>query len=89
MAQDPQTAPRVARTVVVDLVVAVIIFLLGALVVYDSYRLGASWGVRRAAGGLFSFLHRADHLHFERGDVRAGARRGSRATSRSSLSASS
>src|SRR6185295_3426525 len=39
MAHEPQS-PGIARTVVVDLVVAVIIFALGAIVAWDSYRLG-------------------------------------------------
>ena len=47
--------PGGARTVVVDLVVAVIIFLLGALVVCDSYRLGASWGADGPQAGYFPF----------------------------------
>ncbi len=55
MAQDPQAAPRVPRTVVVDLVVAVIIFLLGALVVYDSLRLGAGWAPDGPQAGYFPF----------------------------------
>lgn len=55
MAQDPQIAPRVVRTVVVDLVVAVIIFLLGALVVYDSLRLGAGWASDGPQAGYFPF----------------------------------
>jgi small basic protein len=55
MAQDPQTAQGVPRTVVVDLVVAVIIFLLGALVVYDSLRLGAGWASDGPEAGYFPF----------------------------------
>jgi hypothetical protein len=55
MAQDPQTAQGGARTVVVDLAVAVVIFLFGALVAWDSYRLGASWGVEGPQAGYFPF----------------------------------
>ena len=56
MAHQPQTAKEgVARTVVVDLAVAVVIFLLGALVAWDSYRLGASWGSDGPQSGYFPF----------------------------------
>jgi hypothetical protein len=44
-----------ARTVVLDVVVAVLIFLLGALVVYDSYQLGSSWGSDGPQAGYFPF----------------------------------
>lgn len=39
----------------VDLVVAVIVFALGALVAYDSNRLGASWGEDGPQAGYFPF----------------------------------
>jgi len=55
MAHDPQTAQRGVRTVVVDLVVAILIFLLGALVVYDSYRLGSGWSSDGPQAGYFPF----------------------------------
>jgi hypothetical protein len=55
MAHDPQNTRGGARTAVVDLVVAVIIFALGALVAWDSYRLGASWGVEGPQAGYFPF----------------------------------
>jgi hypothetical protein len=55
MANDPQTAQRGTRTAVVDLVVAIIIFLLGALVAYDSHRLGSSWGAEGPQSGYFPF----------------------------------
>ena len=55
MAQDPQTAQGGPRTAVVDLAVAVIIFALGALVAWDSYRLGASWAVEGPQAGYFPF----------------------------------
>ena len=44
-----------ARTVVVDLVVAAITFMLGALVAWDSYRLGASWAGDGPEAGYFPF----------------------------------
>ena len=44
-----------ARTVVLDIVVAVLIFLLGALVAYDSYQLGASWASDGPQAGYFPF----------------------------------
>jgi hypothetical protein len=53
MAHEPEAAPGGTRTVVVDLVTAVIIFLLGALVAWDSYRLGASWGAEGPQAGYF------------------------------------
>jgi putative tricarboxylic transport membrane protein len=44
-----------ARTVVLDVVVAVLIFLLGALVVYDSYQLGSGWSSDGPQAGYFPF----------------------------------
>ena len=44
-----------ARTVIVDVVTAVIILLLGLLVVYDSHRLGSSWGADGPESGYFPF----------------------------------
>jgi len=55
MANDPQATQSVARTVVVDLVVAGIILLLGLLVAWDSTRLGASWGSDGPGPGYFPF----------------------------------
>ena len=55
MAHESQAARGVARTVVVDLVVAVINFGLGALVSWDSYRLGTSWGAEGPQAGYFPF----------------------------------
>jgi hypothetical protein len=55
MAHNQNTAQGAARTVVVDLAVAVIIFALGALVAYDSYRLGASWASDGPQAGYFPF----------------------------------
>src|SRR5262245_4120906 len=55
MAHNQNTAQGAARTVVIDLVVAVIIFALGALVAWDSYRLGASWAADGPEAGYFPF----------------------------------
>lgn len=55
MPQDPHTAHGGPRTVIVDLVVAVIIFALGAIVVYDSHRLGSSWASDGPQAGYFPF----------------------------------
>jgi putative tricarboxylic transport membrane protein len=55
MAQDPQTVRGEIRTVVVDLVVAIVIFLLGALVVYDSYLLGSGWASDGPQAGYFPY----------------------------------
>ena len=55
MAHNQESGPASVRTVVIDLVVAVVIFALGALVVYDSYRLGSSWGSDGPQAGYFPF----------------------------------
>jgi len=55
LAHDHESAQTGARTALVDLVVAVLIFALGALVVYDSYRLGASWASDGPEAGYFPF----------------------------------
>jgi putative tricarboxylic transport membrane protein len=55
MAHNENTAQGAARTVVVDLVVAALIFALGALVAWDSYRLGASWASDGPEAGYFPF----------------------------------
>ena len=55
MAHNQETAPAGARTVTVDLVVAVLIFLIGALVAYDSHRLGSSWASDGPQSGYFPF----------------------------------
>ena len=54
MAHEPQNTHG-ARTVVVDLGVAVLIFLLGALVGYDSLRLGSGWAADGPQAGYFPF----------------------------------
>ena len=55
MSHDQDSGRIGTRTVVVDLVVAAIIFLLGALVAFDSYRLGASWGSDGPQTGYFPY----------------------------------
>ncbi len=55
MADNHGSARASARTVVIDLVVAVLVFALGAIVGYDSYRLGASWGSDGPQAGYFPF----------------------------------
>lgn len=55
MAQQVDTAPRRVRTVSVDLVVALLIFVIGAVVAEESYRLGSSWGSDGPEAGYFPF----------------------------------
>src|SRR6188474_1879942 len=55
MSQHDESAEAGPRTVVVDLVVAALILLFGALVAWDSYRLGASWASDGPEAGYFPF----------------------------------
>ena len=55
MAHDHESAQAGTRTVLVELAVAAIIFTLGALVAYDSYRLGSSWASDGPQSGYFPF----------------------------------
>lgn len=55
MSDNHGSARASARTVVIDLVVAALVFTLGAIVGYDSYRLGASWGADGPQAGYFPF----------------------------------
>ena len=55
MGQNDKPAAAGARTVIVDLVTAAVIFALGALVVYDSYRLGSGWSSDGPQSGYFPF----------------------------------
>ena len=48
-----ETAHRKVRVVTVDIVTAAILFALGALVVYDSYRLGSGWDENGPQAGYF------------------------------------
>jgi hypothetical protein len=55
MAHDRESARAGTRTVLVELAVAAIIFALGALVAYDSYRLGSGWASDGPQSGYFPF----------------------------------
>jgi hypothetical protein len=55
MADNHQSAQAGARIVVIDLVVAMLVFLIGAVVGYESYRLGSSWGSEGPQAGYFPF----------------------------------
>lgn len=55
MEQKSESQRVAARVVTVDLAVALIVFALGALVVYESYRLGSSWGSDGPEAGYFPF----------------------------------
>ncbi len=55
MEQSSRAGQPAARTVIVDAVTAAIILVLGALVVYDSHRLGSSWGSDGPESGYFPF----------------------------------
>ena len=55
MADNHESAQAGARTVLIDLTVAVLVFMIGALVGYESYRLGASWGSDGPQAGYFPF----------------------------------
>ncbi len=55
MEENNGSTQRAVRIVTVDLAVAVLIFALGALVVYESRRLGASWASDGPEAGYFPF----------------------------------
>jgi putative tricarboxylic transport membrane protein len=55
MAHNHESAQTGARTVVLDLVVAIGVFVIGAVVGYESYRLGSSWGPEGPQAGYFPF----------------------------------
>jgi hypothetical protein len=58
MDQEQQSGPedRTAISVrAMELVVALVIFVLGAIVVYDSHRLGSGWGADGPQSGYFPF----------------------------------
>ena len=72
--QRPSRRSAPARS---EIVVAGLLFLLGALVIVDSVRLGARWARRRTAGRLLPVLHRAADLLLDRGrDLPRGRRQG-------------
>jgi hypothetical protein len=55
MAHNHESAQAGARTVVLDLIVAIMVFVIGAAVGFESYRLGASWGSDGPQSGYFPF----------------------------------
>ena len=55
MAHHNGPAKAGARTILIDLAVAALIFALGALVAWDSHRLGASWSSDGPQSGYFPF----------------------------------
>jgi hypothetical protein len=55
MEQSNGSGRAVARVVTTDLVVALLVTALGAVVVYESYRLGSAWGTDGPEAGYFPF----------------------------------
>jgi len=55
MAQDHESGQAGTRVSLVDMIVAVVIFSLGAVVAYDSHRLGSSWASDGPQAGYFPF----------------------------------
>jgi len=55
MSQEQNSGQGGTRTIVLDLAVAAIIFALGALIAWDSHRLGSSWGADGPQTGYFPF----------------------------------
>ncbi|MBI3936145.1 MAG: tripartite tricarboxylate transporter TctB family protein [Betaproteobacteria bacterium] len=55
MQNDSESAQRAVRVITMDVIVAALIFALGALVVYDSNRLGSSWDENGPQAGYFPF----------------------------------
>ena len=55
MEQNSEAGRALARVVSVDMAVAVIVFALGALVLYESHELGSSWGSDGPEAGYFPF----------------------------------
>lgn len=55
MARENEPAAAGARTIVVDLIVAVIVFTLGLVVGWDSVRLGSGWASDGPQAGYFPF----------------------------------
>ena len=55
MAHNQETSPAAARTITVDIVVAALIFAIGALVIWESNRLGSSWASDGPQAGYFPF----------------------------------
>jgi len=55
MAHNHESAQAGARIVVIDLVVAMLVFMIGAAVGYESYQLGSRWGSEGPQAGYFPF----------------------------------
>jgi hypothetical protein len=55
MEHSKESGRAVARVVTTDLVVALLVTALGAVVVYESYRLGSAWGTDGPEAGYFPF----------------------------------
>jgi len=57
MSQSPEPTGRAAgiSTRTMEIIVAISLFALGSLVVYDSHRLGSSWGTNGPEAGYFPF----------------------------------
>ena len=57
MSQSPEPTGRAAgiSTRTMEIIVAICLFALGSLVVYDSHRLGSSWGADGPEAGYFPF----------------------------------
>ena len=56
MENNAETSSVGARIVTVDLVVSVLVFVAGALVAWDSHRLGSSWASDGPEAGYFPFF---------------------------------
>jgi len=55
MQNNNEPAQRAVRIITMDVIVAALIFALGALVIYDSNRLGSSWGADGPQAGYFPY----------------------------------
>ena len=58
--QGPEAGRAALRQKSAEIVVAALFFLAGAIVVYDSVRLGAKWAEDGPEAGYFPFYHRPD-----------------------------
>lgn len=55
MQNNNEPAQRAVRIITMDVIVAALVFALGALVIYDSNRLGSSWGADGPQAGYFPY----------------------------------
>ncbi len=55
MQNNNEPAQRAVRIITMDVIVAALIFALGALVIYDSNRLGSSWSADGPQAGYFPY----------------------------------